>query len=109
MDSCKTYQLLENTDFEFMLLISPEINFLPSQEEASLLKAELLDVSGEYRNESNCENQKLENKLFKHDFILSRSLRFYSSETSGEEVNFNTRIMKCRICEQCLLKKVNKR
>ncbi|GFT93012.1 hypothetical protein NPIL_103241 [Nephila pilipes] len=87
MNPCNTDQLLENTDYQLMDLIS-----FDSKQQASFSEVELLDVNVEDKNEITSEKLESEKYQLKHDSSLFHSLSNNSSETSTEESNFKTSI-----------------
>ncbi|GFS86263.1 hypothetical protein NPIL_77011, partial [Nephila pilipes] len=95
IDSCNTDQLLENTDYQLMDLIS-----FDSKQQASFSEVELLDVNVENKNEIKSEKLESEKYQLKHGSSLFHSLSNNSSETSTEESNFKTSINSYGIHEQ---------
>ncbi|GFU44148.1 hypothetical protein NPIL_277511 [Nephila pilipes] len=78
----ETFTEDETTDSEFMSLISSD-----SKQQASFSGADQLDGNVQKNTEIKREKLETEKYQFKHDFRLSRSLRYKSSETPNEERN----------------------
>ncbi|GFT14739.1 hypothetical protein NPIL_321521, partial [Nephila pilipes] len=95
MDTSNTDQLLENTDYQLMDLIS-----FDSKQQASFSEVELLDVNVENKNEITTEKLESEKYQLKQDSSLFHSLSNNSSETSSKESNFKTSIKTYGIHEQ---------
>ncbi|GFU14065.1 hypothetical protein NPIL_48821, partial [Nephila pilipes] len=98
MDPCNTDHLLENTDSQFIELISSD-----SKQQGSFSEVKLLDGNGENNSESKREKLESEKYQFKHDSSLSRALCNKSSEISTEEGILNPRINKYGMYEQMVL------